>query len=52
MKEKNKNELLQEAKQLADKHSELKSVVIKILDDMDKIETEYQKIIKEIKNKK
>lgn len=46
---KNKQELLEETKKLAEKHAELKSVVIKILDEMDKIELEYNKIIEEIK---
>ena len=46
---KNKTELLEIAKDLADKHNELKSVVISMLDEMDKIELEYNKTIEEIK---
>ncbi len=46
---KNKQELLEEAKKLAEKHAELKSAVINMLDEMDKIELEYNKIIEEIK---
>lgn len=47
----NKNEMLEIAGKLAEKHAELKSVVMNILDEMDKIELEYKKIIEEIKNK-
>lgn len=52
MEEKRKKELLEEAGNLADKHAELKSVVIKILDEMDAIELKYNKIKEEIKNNK
>jgi Asp-tRNA(Asn)/Glu-tRNA(Gln) amidotransferase A subunit family amidase len=45
----NKQELLELAKKLADKHAELKEVVINMLDEMDKIELEYNKIVEEIK---
>jgi uncharacterized coiled-coil DUF342 family protein len=46
---KTKQDLLEEAKKLAEKHAELKAVVINMLDEMDKIESEYNKIIEEIK---
>ena len=45
----NKTELLEIAKKLADKHAELKSVVIGMLDEMDRVELEYNKVIEEIK---
>jgi hypothetical protein len=51
MEKKNKQELLECAKKLAEKHAELKSVVINILDEMDKLELEYIKTIEEIKKK-
>lgn len=46
---KNKTELLELAKKLADKHAELKSIVTGMLDEMDKVELEYNKVIEEIK---
>jgi len=46
---KNKQELLEYVKQLAEKHTELKSVVMRMLDEMDKVELEYNKTIEEIK---
>jgi len=46
---KTKSELLEYVKELADKHAELKSVVVGMLDEMDKIEVEYNKTIEEIK---
>lgn len=48
---KNKQVLLEYVKELADKHAELKSVVINMLDEMDKIEIEYNRTIEEIKKK-
>jgi hypothetical protein len=47
---KSQKELIDYAAQLADKHAELKAVVTKILDEMDKIELEYLKVKEEIKN--
>ena len=49
--EENKQILLEKAKKLAEKHEELKLVVIKILNDMDSIELEYNEIVKKIKSK-
>lgn len=46
---KSKQELLEETKILATKHAELKSVVLDLLEEMDKIEIEYNKKIEEIK---
>jgi|LFRM01.2.fsa_nt_gb hypothetical protein len=46
---KNKQELLEETKALAIKYDELKSVVLGLLEEMDKIEIEYNKKIQEIK---
>jgi molecular chaperone GrpE (heat shock protein) len=46
---KTKQDLLEETKKLAEKHAELKSVVIKMLDEMDNVELEYNKTIEEIK---
>jgi len=54
MEEKNKKtkqELLEDAQKLTEKHAELKSVIMNMLDEMDKIELEYNKIIEEIKKK-
>lgn len=49
--QKTKQELLEIAKQLAEKHSFLKETVLDILIDIDKIEKEYLEIIKQIKSK-
>jgi len=46
---KNKKDLLEYAQKMAEKHAELKSIVISMLDEMDKIELEYLKTIEEIK---
>ena len=47
--EKTKQELLIEAQQLAEKHQELKKTILKMLDDLDKIEIEYNRIVDKIK---
>jgi len=44
-----KQELLKKAGELADKHAELKKVILVMLDDLDKIEKEYIETIKKIK---
>ena len=49
--EENQEILLNRAAELAEKHAELKSIVYKMLDDMDAMELEYKKIIKKIKEK-
>jgi len=46
---KNKQELLDEVKVLADKHAELKKIVLDILDEMDRIELECIKIKEKIR---
>jgi len=46
---KTKQELLEELKVLADKHSQLKQAVEDMLDEMDKIELRYIEITEEIK---
>ena len=51
METKTKNELLELAGKLAEKHAELKSIVMNMVDEMDKIELKYNKIIDEIKKK-
>lgn len=49
--ENNKNELLEEARKLAEKHDQLKRLIYQMLDDLDKIELEYLEKIKKIKEK-
>ncbi len=46
---KSSQELMDICKSLAEKHAELKQTVLDMLDEMDKIELEYIRIIKEIK---
>ena len=46
---KTKQELLEQSQKLAEKHTEIKSVIIGMLDEMDKIEVEYNEIIEQIK---
>jgi regulator of replication initiation timing len=46
-----KQELLEQIKKLADKHADLKNTIISMLDEMDKIELEYNKIREEIKKR-
>lgn len=52
MEEKSNKELMDEAGMLAERHAELKVVVLRILDEMDAIEVQYNKIKEEIKNRK
>jgi len=44
-----KQELLKEVGELADKYTELKKVILVMLDDLDKIEKKYIETIKKIK---
>jgi dihydrodipicolinate synthase/N-acetylneuraminate lyase len=46
---KSQQELIEDAKKLAEQHAELKLIVYNILDDMDIIELKYRKIVEEIK---
>jgi len=46
---KSKQELLECAQKLADKHAELKLVIEDMLKEMDAIEMEYIKVLEEIK---
>ena len=50
MENKTKQELLDEAGKLADRHNELKSFVIDLLNEMDRIQIEYIKIKEQLKN--
>jgi hypothetical protein len=45
-----KKQLLEKAKEIAQKHSDLKITIEKMLDDLDNLEIEYNEIIKKIKN--
>ena len=48
---KSKEELLEEARNIAKQHSELKTVILKMLDDLDMLELKQQNIFEQIKGK-
>lgn len=46
-----KQKLLKKAQDLADKQSELKSIIEKMIDEFDELHIEYLKVLDEIKQK-
>ena len=46
-----KQEKLDKIKKLADKHLEMKKVITKMLDELDLIQLEYNRLVKEVKKK-
>ncbi len=48
--DKEKEILFKKAQELSKKHKELKSAILQMVDELDKIELEYKKTIKKIKN--